>query len=61
MYHKTNYHRDPKPVPFRIECTNCGSHNVNVTAFDYYDLQIACNCCGSYLTYGSYNETIYYE
>lgn len=61
MYHKMNY-QDRKLVPFRVECTNCGSHDVNVTAFDYYDLQIACNCCGSYLEYNkSYNETLYSE
>ena len=61
MYHKTDYNERAQNVPFRIECTNCGSHNVNVTAFDYYDLQISCNCCGSYLQYGCYNETIYNE
>lgn len=61
MYHQTDYNNDKRPVPFRIECTNCGSHNVKVTAFEYYDLEIACNNCGSYLTYGSYNETTYNE
>ena len=59
MYHQTDYANDRKPVPFRIECTNCGSRDVTATAFEYYDLEITCNCCGSFLTTGSYNENKY--
>lgn len=46
-------------VPFEIKCTNCGSHDVNVIACEYYDLCIECNKCGSHLETGSYNETEY--
>lgn len=59
MYHKTNYNEKKKDVPFLVECTNCGSHNVEVTAFEYWDLEIKCNKCGSYLSVGRYNETRY--
>ena len=50
-----------KPKPFSIICNNCGSHNVTVTAYDYLYLCITCRCCGAHLSYGSYNETEYYE
>lgn len=59
MYHKTNYNEEKKSVPFLVECTNCGSHNVDVVAFDHWDLDIKCNKCGSYLNTGRYNETRY--
>lgn len=59
MYHKTNYEKEKKIAPFLVECTNCGSHNVTVTACEYLDLEIKCNRCGSYLDCGRYNETTY--
>ena len=33
MYHQNDYNNDKKRVPFRIECTNCGSHDATATAF----------------------------
>ncbi len=48
-------------VPFDVICTNCGSHNVDVTAFEYWNLGITCKNCGSYLEHGSYNPTRYCE
>ena len=48
-----------KQIPFDVICTNCGSHNVTVTAFEHWDLEIKCNSCGSYLTYGRYNPMSY--
>lgn len=46
-------------VPFKVECTNCGSHNVNIIAFECGDLGIKCNKCGSNLNVNSYNELKY--
>ena len=60
MYYRGTVKENKKP-PFEVICTNCGSHNVDVTALEYYDLAIKCNRCGSYLSYGSYNETRYEE
>ena len=48
-----------KPKPFTIKCNCCGSTDVTVTAFEYYDLAINCNECGAYLNYGSYRERDY--
>lgn len=61
MYHRGKSKEDVNDVPFNIVCTNCGSHNVRVVAFEYYDLEIKCENCGSYLSCGSYNPTAYYE
>lgn len=59
MYYRGRV-KEEKEVPFDIICTNCGSHNVTVTAFEYFDLGIRCNDCGSYLgDYGRYNPTAY--
>lgn len=60
MYHRGRSSEEVnKEVPFDVICTNCGSHNVTVTAFEHYDLEIKCNRCGSYLSYGSYNPMSY--
>lgn len=61
MYHRGKSRDEVKNVPFEIMCTNCGSHNVDVTALEYMDLQIKCRSCGSRFEYGSYNETKYEE
>lgn len=45
--------------PFFIQCSNCGSHNVDIIAFEHWDLEIKCKKCGSYLDVGRYNETSY--
>ena len=58
MYHKGNK-EEAKEIPFEVICTNCGSHNVDVIAFEHWDLEIKCKRCGSYLSCGSYNETKY--
>lgn len=58
MYHRGE--RTDKVIteaPFEIKCTNCGSHDVDVIAFEHWDLEIRCNKCGSYLDVGKYNET----
>ena len=59
MYHRGN--KDGiKSVPFEIRCTNCGSHNVEVFAYEYNDLGITCMACGSRLEeIASYNEVAY--
>lgn len=60
MYHKSEYNEEKNNnIPFTIQCTNCGSHNVDVTAFEYWDLEIRCIKCGSWLSVGKYNETKY--
>lgn len=60
MYYRGKSKEETREVPFDIICTNCGSHNVTVTAFEYFDLGIKCNNCGSYLgDYGRYNPTAY--
>lgn len=61
MYRKGKRKEEIKEVPFEVICTNCGSRNVAVTAFEHWDLEIKCNNCGSYLSYGSYNPTTYKE
>jgi len=58
MYYKgTVKNRIEKP--FIVQCTNCGSHNVDVVAYDNHVLGIKCKGCGSYLDVGMYNETTY--
>lgn len=60
MYYKGKSKEDTKrEIPFEIICTNCGSHNVDVIAFEHLDLEIKCRSCGSYLDCGTYNETKY--
>lgn len=59
MYHRGKEVFELKEVPFIIKCTNCGSHDVNVIAFEHWDLEIRCRRCGSYLEAGTYNETVY--
>lgn len=61
MYHRGKKKEEIKKAPFEIICTNCGSHNVTVTAFEHWDLQIRCKECGSYVDCGSYNEMEYEE
>lgn len=61
MYTKGRNIKEEKPRPFTVICNHCGSHDVTVTAFEYYDLGIKCNNCGSFLNYGSYNEKEYRE
>ena len=60
MYCRGKSKEEIKDVPFDVVCNNCGSHNVTITAFEHLDLEIKCEKCGSYLTYGRYN-TIKYE
>ena len=59
MYHRETNTEEIKEVPFDVICTNCGSHNVDITAFEHFDLEIKCRRCGSYLDYGRYNPTTY--
>jgi ribosomal protein S27E len=59
MYHRGDTKQCQTSVPFEIKCTNCGSHNVDVIAFEHWDLEIKCKVCGSYLDVGKYNETTY--
>ena len=44
-------------IPFEITCTNCGSHDVIITAFDHLNLEIKCKGCGAYLNCGRYNQS----
>lgn len=49
-----------KKAPFEIRCTKCGSHNVVVTAFEHYDLEIRCRSCGQSVDdIGRYTEMNY--
>ena len=57
MYYRGKSKEEVKEVPFKVTCTNCGSHNVDVIAFEYWDLEIKCKSCGSYLSCGKYNPT----
>ena len=59
MYRRINHEEKEYFVPFDVICNNYGSRNVQVTAFEHYDLEIKCNRCGSYLSYGSYNPSSY--
>lgn len=61
MYCRGKSKEEIKDVPFDVVCTNCGSHNVTITAFEHLDLEIKCEKCGSYLTYGRYNPIKYEE
>lgn len=62
MYYKgKDKEEEVKEVPFDVVCNNCGSHNVTITAFEHWDLEIKCEKCGSYLTYGRYNPIKYEE
>jgi transcription elongation factor Elf1 len=59
QYRKNVNKKENKP-PFEIRCTNCGSHNVTITAFEYRDLEIRCRSCGqSADDIGVYNEMNY--
>ena len=60
MYYRGRSNEEvEKKAPFTVICNNCGSRDTTVTAFEYYDLEIKCNCCGSYLSHGRYNEAAY--
>ena len=61
MYYEGKKREEVKKKPFTIICNNCGSHQVTVTALEYYDLSIHCLTCGAHLSYGSYNEHEYNE
>ena len=62
MYYRGEHMEETnRKVPFDVICTNCGSHNVTVTAFEHLNLEIKCNSCGSYLDGGRYNPTTYEE
>lgn len=43
-------------VPFKIECCRCGSHNVELCAIGYLDLEIVCKSCKFNINVGCYNE-----
>lgn len=60
MYYKGKTSEELNSAPFTVICNNCGSHDVTIVAYEYYDLGIKCNKCGAYLgDYGKYNETDY--
>lgn len=60
MYYKGKTSEEINPAPFTVICNNCGSHDVTIVAYEYYDLGIKCNYCGAFLgDYGKYNETDY--
>lgn len=60
MYYRgKNMEEVEKKTPFTVICNNCGSNDVTVIAFEYHDLDIKCNRCGSYLSCGRYNEAEY--
>ena len=61
MYTKGTDKYIKNPKPFTVICNHCGSHDVTVIAFEYHDLQIKCENCGSCLNYGRYNEKEYRE
>ena len=46
-------------APFAIQCTNCESHDVTITAIAYSKLSIICSHCGSRLDHYQYNEMDY--
>lgn len=59
QYRKGKIKKEDK-APFEIKCSNCGSHNVEVVAFEYRDLQLKCRSCGSCIyDIGIYNEMTY--
>lgn len=55
-YEKPNNQRmnGKKKHPFAVICRCCGSNNVTITAFEYYDLGIHCNSCGKDINCGKY-------
>ena len=61
MYTKGRDLAEEKPTPFTIRCNHCRSHQVRVTALEYYDLSITCLTCGAHLSCGSYYESVYHE
>jgi transcription elongation factor Elf1 len=61
MYTKGRDMKEEKPKPFTVICNHCGSHQVIVTAIEYYDLSITCLTCGAHLGCGSYYEKDYKE
>lgn len=42
--------------PFTVICNRCGSHNVLVTAFEHWDLEIKCKNCGAIEDCGAYTS-----
>lgn len=59
QYRKSKNKKEDK-APFEIRCTKCGSHNVEVFAFEYRDLGIRCRSCGQNVNdIGIYNEMNY--
>lgn len=40
--------------PFAITCRKCGSNSVKVIAYEYQDLGIICNSCGTSVQCGTY-------
>lgn len=59
-YRNTSHDKETNFKPFTIICNNCGSHDVTATACEYLDLEIKCNCCGSYVDVGRYTEHKYH-
>ena len=60
MYYEGRTLEEINAAPFKVICNNCGSHDVTIIAYEYYDLGIKCNRCGAFLgDYGKYNETDY--
>lgn len=45
-----------RKYPFHIACRNCNSNNVTVRAFDYHELEIKCNSCGTICDCGMYED-----
>ena len=40
--------------PFAITCRKCGSNDIMVIAYEYYDLGIECRSCGYRIDCGAY-------
>jgi hypothetical protein len=57
MYHRGN---NVSVSPFKIECSNCRSHDVDIH-INKNELEIRCNQCGSYVDVDEYNELTYEE
>ena len=55
-YEEESKDEEVKVIPFDVICNHCGSHNVTITAFEYWDLEIKCNSCDSCLSCGRYNS-----
>ena len=60
MYYRGSV-KNKLEAPFIVQCTNCGSHNVDVIAFENNELEFKCKHCGSRLDVGMYNEKTYKE